>query len=241
MDAHTATRPVRPGPLLLCVLAIAALAPAASATTLLPDPTGDVFLFTDPLPPGAPIPPDVTAVSAGFDATDLHLTLAFAPGTLDPAEPGLFFVIGLDTDLDDSTGSNFIPGADKLLFFASGLAFVNVCDELVPIPSCSGTLPVGVGEDLLELAVPLGAPILPDGGAVRFGFVGGLFIDGVPAAEDDAFDGVASSLDRTLSALASQIAEPPAVPALGRTGRVSLVVLLGLGVVLVRRGYRGRR
>lgn len=166
----------------------------AAAQTLLPDPEGDVLFISGPLPPGSPIPPDVVAVTAGFTSSELVVTVAFAPGTLEPAELGLFFVLALDTDLDAGTGSNFIPGADKLLLFATGLGLVNVCDELVPFPSCSGTLPVAVAPGLLSLTVPIGAPILPDGGEVRFGFVAGLFLGGVPATEDDAFDAVASPL-----------------------------------------------
>lgn len=204
----------------VCLLAVAwaALAPgSARATTVLPDPAGDVFFFSGPLPPGSPVPPDLIAVTGGFTSSELRLTAAFAPGTLEPAAVGLFFVMGLDTDLDAGTGSNFIPGADKLLFFATGLATVNVCDELVPFPVCSGTLPVTLEEDLLSLVVPTGAPILPNGGEVRFGFVAGLFVGGLPVTEDDAFDGVASSLDRTLSALSSPLL-PPAVAILVKPG-----------------------
>jgi len=192
--------------------------PQASATTVLSDPEGDVFLFNGSLPSGSPPAPDIVEVTAGFSSENLVFTIDFATGTLGDSLNGLA-VMGLDLDLDAGTGGSFIPGADRLLFFSGDLSFLTVCEEIVPFPvGCGSQLSITEGTDSLAFEVPLDLPDINDDGEVRFGFVIGLFDGGVPVSEDAAFGGPAGSLERNLQAVSSAVVPEPSTAVLVAMG-----------------------
>ena len=177
--------------------------------SVLEDPLDDVVYFEGPLPEEGPVAPDIARVTAGFDEDDLIVTVSFAAGTMQPGVEGLFYVLGLDVDVNVATGGSFIPGAEKILFFATDLTFATICDEFVSLATCHNQLPVTALGDRLEVAIPLDDSGIDDDGVALFGFVAGLFVAGVPATEDDAFDGVSRSLERNLSALTGSLLGTP--------------------------------
>jgi len=200
--------------------------------TVLLDPLGDFHLFAGPLPVGSPAAPDLLQLKAGFTASHLLVTVDFAPGTMHPAAEGNFYVLGLDLDLNLTTGGSFIPGADTLLPFSAGLEFATVCDGFISPGTCGQQIPVLLEGDQLRLEIPLDSTGIDDDGVVRFGFVAGLFAAGVPVSEDAAFDGVSGSLDRNLTMISGAIAEVT-VPMLEPWG--ALLLTAGLLATAIRR------
>lgn len=226
--APIARHPFRTAPTRLALAAslLFALSAPAAATTVITDPVGDLVLLQDPLPAGAPVIPDIIEVTGGFTPEDLLLTATFAPGTMTPGTEGYFFTFGLDLDLDDSTGSNFLRGADHVLLVASSFEFATVCDDLIPLPlNCGLRVPVTAEADYFELAFPLGPGGLEDDGVLRFGLATGVFFGLGPIAGDEAWDGTARQ-DRVLSAVTSAVPEP---------GLGSLLAIGLLGIALRRR------
>lgn len=216
-------------------LALAALtllgAGPAGATTVLPDPVGDHYLFVDPLPGGLPPLPDLIEVTAGYTATHLHMTASFAPGTMVPGTPEYFFTIELDTDLDAATGGSYVPGADKVILLATSMAYGTICDDLVVMPfNCSTQVPVSASPDHLSLAIPLGTGGLVDDGVVRFGWTVGLFSGGGPVGADSAYDGT-STAEKIFTVQSTPVVPEP------HTG---LLVLAGMSGLAARRRRRRR-
>lgn len=228
--------PVGSRSLSVSILGLLLLVPPASpaeATTVLPDPVGDVHFFTTP-PPGLAIP-DLIEITGGFTATDLILTATFAPGTLVPGVSNTFFGFGLDLDLDDRTGTDFIRGAEKHIMFHTSLDHAFVCDRILVVPAeCSAQVPVQIDTDTLTVVLSLGPAGIDDDGVARFGFVAGLLGDGGPISEDIAFD-VTSSVDRRFT-----VTTTPVVPEPG-TAPLLLLGLAGLASVRGRVGALGAR
>lgn len=209
--------------------------PAPPGETVIDDPLGDFSLLAGPLPPGAPNPPDLLEVRAGFDSTHLHVHVEFAPGSMQAGATGLFYVLGLDLDLNMLTGGSFVPGADATLLFASDLLSATICDGSLTFESCNVPVPVTLDADALHLSIPLDAAGIDDDGAAHFGFVAGLFVDGAPAAEDAAFGGTSGSLERQFAAVSGNLLAAP-VPGLAPWALGGLVVALGAAA---RRRVRG--
>jgi hypothetical protein len=209
---------------------------APPGMVILQDPAGDPFFFNGPLPPGSPEAPDLLKLQAGFTSTDLMVSVTFAAGTMQPGTAGTLYIMGLDTDLNLTTGGSFVPGADKILFFASDLTFATICDEYVSLPTCPNQVPITLQGDQLQMTIPLDASGINDDGVVRFGFVAGLFLSGLPASEDSAFDGVSGSLVRNLTVTSGNLEAPPLpVPGLGGAGKFALVLaLVAMALVMTR-------
>ncbi len=199
--------------------------PAPPGEVSIEDPVGDVTLFSGPLPPGSPSPPELVSVRAGFDATHLHVDVSFAPGTMNPGGTGTFYLLGLDLDLNALTGASFIPGAEAMLFFASDLQSATICGTTLDPAVCTTSIPVQLGADDLSVSIPLGPDGIDDDGAARFGFVAGYFLDGIPVSEDVAFGGVSGSLDRVFAAVSGNLLAAP-VPALAPLGAIGLALAL---------------
>ena len=210
-------------------LLLLALAPAARATTVLSDPVGDVFYFAAP-PAGLAIP-DLIEITGGYTATELILTATFAPGTLVPLVGSTFFSFGLDLDLDQSTGRDFIRGAEQHVMFHTSLETAFVCSRVLVVPAvCSAEIPVFLTADMLRVVVSLGPDGINDDGLARFGFVAGMLGASGPLSEDIAFD-VTSQVERRFTVSTSPIAVPEPSSALG--------VLVGLAALAT--GRRARR
>ena len=213
--------------------------PPPPGETLLVDPVGDPSLLSGPLPPGA-VAPDLVRLTAGFTTTHLIVTVGFAPGTMQPPVGSSFYLLGLDLDLNLTTGGADIPGADALLIFAGNLSYATICRDYISPGTCGAQVPVFLDGDEMQLDIPLDASGLDDDGVARFGFVAGLFDGGVPIAEDAAFDGVSGSLQRNLLMVSGSLLAPPpqAVPALGPAA----TLLLASGLLVAALGaLRGRR
>lgn len=208
--------------------------PPPPGETVLLDPAGDFQLLAGPLPPGA-VAPDLVRLAAGFTASHLIVTVEFAPGTLQSPVGSAFYLLGLDLDLNLTTGGATISGADALLIFASDLSYATICRETISPETCGAQVPVFANGDELQLDIPLDASGLDDDGVARFGFVAGLFDGGVPIAEDAAFDGASGSLQRNLLMVSGSLLAPQAVPVLGPVA--AMILALGL-VITARRAVR---
>lgn len=209
-------------------LLLLALAPAARATTVLSDPVGDVFYFGTP-PAGLAIP-DLTEITGGYTATQLILTATFAPGTLVPLVGSTFFSFGLDLDLDQSTGRDFIRGAEQHVMFHTSLQTAFVCSRVLVVPAvCSAEIPVFHDADTLRVEVSLGPDGIDDDGVARFGFVAGMLGDTGPISEDIAFD-ITSQIERRFTVSTSPVAIPEPGSAFG--------VLVGLACLAASRRAR---
>lgn len=199
----------------------------AAATTTLSDPVGDVFVFGTP-PPGLVLP-DLIEISGGFTATDLILSATFAPGTLTPGITNTFFSFGLDLDLNDRTGTDFIRGAEQQVMFHTSLTHAFVCSRILVVPAeCSAEIPVFVDTDFLSVTLSLGPDGIDDDGVARFGFVAGMLGNGGPISEDVAYD-ITSPVERNFTAVTSAVVPEPST---------AILVLTGLFTLAARRQRR---
>lgn len=156
----------------LPTLALAALllAGRASATTVISDPLGD---STDVV--------DILSISAGYTATTLVLDGTFAPGTFDPSTGG--FNVGLDTDVNPSTGIDCSGGAYIFPCGSEWEVSYNATRSTTVTRLTDGmggffaSFPVSFGTDSFHVVVPLNADPnvgLPGNGVVLFGLVAGV-------------------------------------------------------------------
>lgn len=160
----------RAGVRALLVLAGLLAGAQASATTIIADPVGDSDGVVD-----------ITSVSAGFTATTLVLGGTFAPGTFDPATGG--FNVGLDTDLNPSTGidcsggANIFPcGSEWQVSYNASLS-TTVARLTDGVGGSFASFSVTFGTDMFEIVVALNADPnlgLPDDGLALFGLVAGV-------------------------------------------------------------------
>lgn len=212
-------------------LLTALLSPSAQATTVLEDPVGDVYLYGTP--PAGLVLPDLIAISGGYTDTELILTASFAPGTLSPGVTSTLFSFGLDLDLNEWTGTDFIRGAEQHVMFHTSLDYAFVCSKvLVFPPQCGGQIPVFRDTDFLSVTLSLGPDGLDDDGIARFGFVAGMLGANGPISDDVAFD-VSSPIDRRFTVITSAVIPEPS------SGLLFLYGLSGLG--LIRKQVRGKR
>ena len=201
-------------------LLIALLSPVAQATTVLEDPIGDVYLYGTP--PAGLVLPDLIEISGGYTDTELILTARFAPGTLSPGITNTFFSFGLDLDLNELTGTDFIRGAEQHVMFHASLDYAFLCSRvLVFPPECGDEIPVLLDTDFLSVRLSLGADGLNDDGVARFGFVAGMLGPGGPISDDVAFD-VSSAVGRRFTVTTSAVVPEPSS---------ALLCLYGLSVL----------
>jgi hypothetical protein len=147
-------------------LYVIAAATMANATTII-DATGDGS--------GGP---DIISVTGTYDANNLYLSVRFAPTSFDPSGTASGVLIGLNTDLNTSTGcctdsSTFFPlGAEYSLFYthSNGSSFV-----LSNLSSGASVFVANVTPtfvtDGFDLSVPLS--LIGGNGLLQFGAVTG--------------------------------------------------------------------
>ncbi len=181
----------------------------AYAQTTLFDPINDASGFHD-----------ITSISGGYTHTNMILTANFRAGTLHPNNLG--FTIGLDTDLNASTGTqppNYPVGQDFSLFFNSQTSATTASLSGIVGPA----IPVSFSTDSFSLSIPL-SRLGNDDGIAKFCFLVG---NPLPSGAIQIFDFAPDTAGGgALGGPTTFIPEP------------STMVLAGLGIVALL-GARG--
>ncbi len=149
----------------VCAVTSCAAAPALAISPI-PDPADDAT--------GPAGSPDLISISGAFDATTLHLSASFAPGSFNPAADGVLF--GLDIDVNPATGVGapaFFPigGEFSVLYnssFSTTLARVFDLSSGLSI----ALVPVVLGANSAQVSVPL-LTLANDDGVMGFGATAG--------------------------------------------------------------------